>query len=111
MKPQEGKEEMCTSLEEWALVILKPTIMQELKEAYNDDDKTNTHYNRTLQMRPTFSISNLNLTLTSGGGHNNSAIVLLNTNVDRLNTIPKTELAVNISKIITELATKADKKT
>ncbi len=57
-------------------------------------------------MRPTFFISNLDFTKEGGRGHNNSAVTSLNTNA---NNMPKTDLALNISKLITKLVSNAGK--
>ncbi len=51
-KPEEGKYGVCTSLEERAFLILKRMFMH----AYNADEESETHWNRSSNMRPTFFI-------------------------------------------------------
>jgi len=105
-KPEKGKDGVCTFLQKWALLILLPT----LKHAYNTDEESEKHYKKTLDMRPTFFISNLDFSKDSGHGQDKSAGASLNTNGDRINNMPKNESVLNVSKLITELVTKADQK-
>jgi hypothetical protein len=103
---KEGKDGVCTSLEKWALLLLKPT----LKHVYSADEESEKHFKRTLDMRPTFFISNLEFSKEGGCGQDKSAGASLNTNGDRINNMPKNESVLNVSKLITELVTKADQK-
>ena len=51
--PEEEKYGVCTSLEEWAFLILKWTFTH----AYDADEECETRWNRASNMRPTFFIS------------------------------------------------------
>jgi hypothetical protein len=105
-KLEEGKDEVCTSLEDWTLLILKPT----LNHANNSDEESEKCYKRTFDMRPIFFISNLDFSKEGGHWQAKSAGVSLNTYADRFNNMPKNELVWNVRKLITELVTKVDKK-
>ncbi len=66
-KPEEGKEGVCTSLEEWALRILKPKQEFQLKELYEDDDETKKLWERVIDntAQDTFRIIDMNFTTAS----------------------------------------------
>jgi hypothetical protein len=61
-KLEEGKYGVCTSLEEWAFLILK----QMFTPAYNADEQSEIPWNRTSNKRPTFFISNIYLQKIAG---------------------------------------------
>jgi hypothetical protein len=68
-KPSEGKEGVCTSLEEWALRILKPQQEFQLRGLYENDDETKTPWKRVTgnTAQATFSITNMDFTTASIG--------------------------------------------
>jgi hypothetical protein len=105
-KPEEGKYGVCTSLEEWAFIILKPM----LKHAYNADEESERCWTRTSNMRFKFFVSNIDFTKDGGRVPEMSSAASLNTNANRFNNMPKNELALNVTKLITNLVIKADKK-
>jgi hypothetical protein len=71
-KPEERKDGVCSSLEEWALLILKP----KLKYAYNADEESEKGYKRTLDMRPNVFISNLDFSKGVGVGKTSQLVYL-----------------------------------
>ncbi len=97
---------MCTSLEEWAFLILK--LM--LKHFYDVDEESEMRWNRMSDTRSIFIISNIDFTEDGGCLPEKSHAASLSTNANRFNNMPKNELALNVSKLITNLVTKADKK-
>ncbi len=104
-KPEKGKKGVCTSLEEWAFLILKPNVVQ----GRVADDESERHWARVLKGRPKFIISNIYLTKDSNPPTDKSKAVSLTTNATGFNNMQKEELALNVSKLITNLVTKADK--
>ncbi len=76
---------MCTSLEEWAFLILKPT----LKHAYDADEESERRWNRTSNMRSKFFISNMDFTKNGRREPEMSPAASLNTNANRFNNMPK----------------------
>jgi hypothetical protein len=105
-KPEEGKYGVCTSLEEWAFLILKRMVTH----ARDADEENEMQWNRASNMRPKFIISNINFTIDVGCIPEMSATASLNTNANRFNNMPKNELVLNVSKLITNLAIKVDKR-
>jgi hypothetical protein len=105
-KSEEGKYGVCTSLEEWAFLILKRMFTH----AYYADEESVMHWNRTSNMRLKFFISNIDFTKDGGCVPEMSASESLNTNANRFNNIPKNELVLNVSKMITNLVIKTDRK-
>jgi hypothetical protein len=105
-KPEEGTKGVCTSLEEWAFLILKPNVVQ----GRVADNKSETNWARMLKGQPKFIISNIDFTKDSNPPTDKSKAASLTTNATDFNNIQKEELALNVSKLITDLVTKADKK-
>jgi hypothetical protein len=106
-KPEERKYGVCTSLEEWTFLILKLTFMH----AYNADEESETCSNRTSNTRPKFVISNIDFTKDGGRVPEMSATASLNsTHANRFINMPKNDLVLNVSKLITNLVIKADRK-
>jgi hypothetical protein len=84
-KPEEGKYGVCTSLEEWAVLVLKRTFMH----AYNLDEDSEMCWNRTSNMRPKFVISNVDFAKDGGRVPEMSSTASLNTNTNWFNNMPK----------------------
>ncbi len=61
-------------------------------------------------MRPKFIVSNIDFTKDVGHVSEMSAAASLNTNANRFNNMPKNELVLNVSKLITDLVIKVDRK-
>jgi hypothetical protein len=61
-------------------------------------------------MRPTFFISNIDFMKDGGRVPAMSAAEPLNTNANQFNNMPKNELVLNVSKLITNLVIKVDRK-
>ncbi len=105
-KLEEGNHGVCTSLEEWAFLILKWMFTH----AHDADEESETCWNRASNMRPTFFISNIDFTKNGGRVPAMSAAESLNTNANQFNNMPKNELVLNVGKLITNLVIKADRK-
>ena len=59
---EDNKRGVCTSLEEWAMRILKPSHKVQLENLYNTSSETETRWTRsTEETLPTFCITDLNL--------------------------------------------------
>jgi hypothetical protein len=63
-KPSKGKDGVCTSLEEWALCILKPEQEFQMRGLYEKDDETKMHWKRVLDntAQATFCITDMDFT-------------------------------------------------
>jgi hypothetical protein len=79
------KEGVCTSLEEWAFLILKPNIAK--REV--PDNKSEMHWKRMLEGQSQFIISNIDFTKDGGHVADKSQAASLSTNPTQFNNIPK----------------------
>jgi hypothetical protein len=85
-KPDEGKEGVCISLEEWALCILKSEQEFQLRGLYEEDDETKKRWERFIDntAQDTFSITDMDFTMASNGSESeNKDVKSLDTKAKR----------------------------
>jgi hypothetical protein len=95
-EPSEGKEGVCTSLEEWALHILKPKQEFQLRGLYEKDDETKMRWKRVIHntVQATFCITDMDFTTASNGSESeNKDIESLDTKAKRQQGKSNLELA------------------
>jgi hypothetical protein len=112
-KPEEGKEGVCTSLDKWALRVLKPEQEFQLKGLYKDDDETKKLWERVIDSTAqiTFSITDMNFTTASNGSESeNKDVKYLDTKAKRQQGKSNLELAKTINDALREYLDKADKR-
>jgi hypothetical protein len=73
-KPLEGKDRVCTSLEEWALPILKPEQEFQLRRLNEKGDETKMHWKRIKDntAQATFNIPDMDFTTASNSSESES---------------------------------------
>jgi hypothetical protein len=112
-KPLEGKEGVCTSLEEWALHILKPEQEFQLRRLYEKDDKTKMHWKRVIgdTIQATFSITDMDSTTAGNGSEaENKDVKSLDTKAKRQQGKSNLDLTMTVNDALKEYLGKADKR-
>jgi hypothetical protein len=110
-KPLENREGFCTSLEEWALHILKPKEWFQLELLYDKDKDTKLRWNRvTEEVQPLFQIidKNLSTTATNSGDIENNNLDSLNTSMKRQQGVSTNDLVATVNATLIDGLEKAE---
>ena len=108
-KPNEDITGVCTSLEEWALRILKPNQTVQLQDLVDTDSETESRIKRVQEeILQEFKITTTNFTSdTNDIETENNHLAKLDTNTKRNKNLSVYELAHQVNKLISESLEKA----
>jgi hypothetical protein len=108
-KPKEDITGVCTSLEEWALRILKPNQAVQLQELVDTDSETERRIKRVQEeILQEFKITTTNFTSdTNDVETENDNLAELDTNTKRNKNLSVYKLAHQVNKLISESLEKA----